>query len=391
MFAEKIDIPLPTAEGLIDNTIRFSNLLRDNGISVSPPAVIDTLKGLPLIDISILQEFKVLLQANLICRKKDIAKFNQLFHGYWLPQKRVEQDILSKESVNPAEEQNTTESRNLDNTNDTRSSQQPEPKSAQQGALCYSPKSLLKNVAGQELQFLDSRLLYEAICRLLKPLNNRLSRRFKYSVRGKKISLRRILRKNMQFGGELIFLDFKKKKAKKRRVLFFCDVSGSMDIYTRMILQFVHALKCFDRRTEIFFFSTELSRATFDFIESNVTSAISGIPQLTANWGGGTRIGHCLRTYNESYGRRMLSTKDIVIIFSDGWDRGEIEVLETQMALLKRKTYKIIWLNPLKGTVGYQPICRGMRTALPYVDFFLPMESPRDLALLARMLVKIIA
>ena len=111
MSAEKIDIPFPTAEGLVDNTVRFSNLLRDNGISVSLPAVLDTLKGLPLIDISILQEFKVLLQANLICRKQDIAKFNQLFHGYWLPQKQAEQDIPSEENVNPAEEQNTV--RNL--------------------------------------------------------------------------------------------------------------------------------------------------------------------------------------------------------------------------------------------------------------------------------------
>ena len=192
----------------------------------------------------------------------------------------------------------------------------------------------------------------------------------------------------MQFGGELIFLNFKKRKLKKRRVLFFCDVSGSMDIYTRMILQFAHALNRIDRRTEIFFFSTELSRATFQFDDRDFNSAISRIPKLTADWGGGTRIGHCLRIFNERYGKRMLSAKDIVIIFSDGWDRGEIDVLEEQMALLKRKAYKIIWLNPLMGTTDYQPTCQGMRAALPYVDSFLPMESLRDLAFMARMLEK---
>jgi uncharacterized protein with von Willebrand factor type A (vWA) domain len=387
---EKIDMPRPTAEGLIDNIVRFSNLLRDDGVSVSLPAVLDTLKGLPLIDISILQEFKILLQANLICRKQDIAKFNKLFHGYWLPQNRPVRGIPSEENVNPAEKQNSTVSHHLDNISDTRSPEQQEPRSAQQWALRYSPESLLKVVAGEELQFLESRALYEAICNLLKPLNNRLSRRFKYTIRGREISLRRILRKNMQFGGELIFLDFKKRKVKKRRVLFFCDVSGSMDIYTRMILQFVHALNRLDRRTEIFFFSTELARATFQFDVSDFKSAISRIPQLTSNWGGGTRIGHCLRIFNESYARRMLSTKDIVIIFSDGWDRGEIDVLEAQMALLKRKAYKIIWLNPLMGTAEYQPICQGMRTALPYVDSFLPMDNLRDLQLLGRMLEKMI-
>ena len=391
MSAEKIDIPLPTAQGLIDHTVRFSNLLRDNGISVSLPAVMDTLKGLPLIDISILQEFKILLRANLVCRKQDIAKFNQLFHGYWLPPKKPEQDIPSEENLNPADKQNTIESHHLENTSGTRSSEQPEPKSLQPWVLRYSPQSPPKMVAGEELQVAESRLLYEAICDLLKPLNNRLSRRFKYTIRGRQISLRRILRKNMQFGGELIFLDFKKRKVKKRRVVFFCDVSGSMDIYTRMILQFVHALNRIDRRTEIFFFSTELSRAAFQFDAGDFNSAISRIPELTANWGGGTRIGHCLRIFNECYGKRMLSAKDIVIIFSDGWDRGEVDVLEEQMALLKRKAYKILWLNPLMGTTDYQPICRGMRTALPYVDSFLPVENLRDLALMARMLEKMIA
>ncbi len=387
---ERIDIPLPTAEGLIDNIVRFSNLLRDNGITVSLPAVLDTLKGLPLIDISILHEFKILLQANLICREQDIAKFNKLFHGYWLPRNQPVREIASEENVAPPEGQNNTVSHSLENIGDTPSPERQEPTSAQHWALRYSPQSLLKTAAGEELVFIESRDLYEAICNLLKPLDNRFSRRFKYTVRGRELSLRRILRKNMQFGGELIFLDFKKRKVKKRRVLFFCDVSGSMDIYTRMILQFVHALNRIDRRTEIFFFSTELSRATLQFEISDFNAAIARIPELTANWGGGTRIGHCLQIFNESCGRRMLSTKDIIIIFSDGWDLGEIDVLETQMALLKRKSHKIIWLNPLMGTTDYQPICQGMRTALPYVDSFLPMGNLRDIAFLGRMLGKMI-
>ena len=192
----------------------------------------------------------------------------------------------------------------------------------------------------------------------------------------------------MQFGGELIFLDFRKKKIKKRRVIFFCDVSGSMDIYTRMILQFIHVFKRIDSRTEIFFFSTRLSRATLQFDENDFTSAISRIPAMISDWGGGTRIGHSLRIFNESYGGRLLSKKDIVIIFSDGWDRGDIDMLDTQMAILKRKAYKIIWLNPLLGTEDYQPICQGMRTALPYVDSFLPMDNLHDLQHLGRTLEK---
>jgi hypothetical protein len=194
----------------------------------------------------------------------------------------------------------------------------------------------------------------------------------------------------MQFGGELILLDFRKKKLKKRRVIFFCDVSGSMDIYTLMILQFIHALKRIDRQTEIFLFSTDLSRVTHHFEIGDFTSAATQIPGAISDWGGGTRIGYCLQLFNETFGTRQLSHKDIVMIFSDGWDRGEIDLLDKQMAFLKRKVHKIIWLNPLMGTRDYEPICRGMSAALPYVDLFLPMGSLNDLRSISQTLKKLI-
>ena len=391
MPPETNHIPLPTADGFLDNILRFSNLLRDNGVTVSLPSVLDTLKGLQLIDISNLQEFKVLLLANFIHHKPDIATFNKLFQAYWLPLNRQSPDISAGKSVINLEEQAGILFHHLETSNESQSPEKRKLTPAQHRALSYSPQSLLNLVMREEFQMADSEILYKAICDLLKPLYNRSSRRFKYTVRGREFSLRRILRKNMQFGGELIFLDFRRRKVKKRRVLFFCDVSGSMNSYTRMILQFVHALNRIDRRTEIFFFSTELSRATDHFDISDVNSAISRIPELTSNWGSGTRIGHCLRIFNDCYAGRMLSTSDIVIIFSDGWDRGEINLLATQMARLKRTSYTIIWLNPLKGTSDYQPICQGMRTALPYVDSFLPMDNPRDLAMLGRRLVKMMA
>jgi uncharacterized protein with von Willebrand factor type A (vWA) domain len=374
-------------DGLIVNIARFSNLLRDNGLSVSLPAVLDIIEGLPLIDISNLAAFHCLLQANLVCRKEDIAKFNRLFYAYWLPKDRTRLKIPADNNEKKEEEQDSaaTEADKMAELelpgNDT-------PKIFQKWSLRYSPDSLSKVGQTEELRFAKSRTLYESICKLLQPLNNRLSRRYQYTIRGKKISLRRILRKNMQFGGELILLDFKKKKIKNRRVIYFCDISGSMDIYTLMILQFVHALKRVDRRTEIFFFSTDLSRKTDQFDLRDFSAAISRLPKSISDWGGGTRIGHCLQLFNESYGRRMLSSKDIVMIFSDGWDRGEIDLLEAQMARLKRKAYKIIWLNPLIGTQDYQPICQGMKAALPFVDYFLPLADPQDLHFLGRTLEK---
>jgi hypothetical protein len=296
--------------------------------------------------------------------------------------------LAAERSQKPGSDENS-HTRPAADKNQFRPPREDEPPGNQQWAFRYSPDSSRKRVTLNTVQFAESRALYEAIRQLLQPLNWRRSRRLRYTLRGRQISLRRILRRNMQFGGELILLDFKKKRFKKRRIIFFCDVSGSMDFHTLMILQFVHALKRFDRRTEIFFFSTDLSRATSKFMLNNFTSAISDIPAMIADWGGGTRIGHCLRIFNENYGRCMLSRKDIVIIFSDGWDRGEINELDSQMATLQRKAYKIIWLNPLLGTKDYQPICQGMRTALPYVDYFLPIGTLQDLRLLSRMIAKI--
>ena len=161
-----------------------------------------------------------------------------------------------------------------------------------------------------------------------------------------------------------------------------------MDIYTVMILQFIHALKRIDRRTEIFLFSTNLARGTDHFDTGDFNAVITQIPEIIDDWGGGTRIGYCLKLFNETFGVRQLSHKDIVIIFSDGWDRGEIDVLDNQMAFLKRKAYKIIWLNPLMGARDYEPICQGMSAALPYVDYFLPMGNLEDLRSIGNTLKK---
>jgi uncharacterized protein with von Willebrand factor type A (vWA) domain len=383
----KADTCRKLGKGLIENIVRFSHLLRDNDIPVSLPAVLDALAGLQLIDISNLQKFQCSLRSNFISRKEDLATFDHLFFAFWLPKQRTTLQIPS-EGVGESEAEQDILSTVKETMSYLQAATDAEAAAGKPWALRYSPQALSQTDRLQEFSFDDDREVTETINRLLQPLANRISRRFQYTMRGKEISLRKILRKNMQFGGELILLDFRKKKIKKRRVIFFCDVSGSMDIYTLMILQFIHALKRIDRQTEIFFFSTDLSRATQQFERGDFTSAITQIPGAISDWGGGTRIGHCLKLFNETFGTRNLSAKDIVMIFSDGWDRGEIELLDNQMAFLKRKAYKIIWLNPLMGTRDYEPICRGMSAALPYVDYFLPMGNFKDLRSISQTLKK---
>jgi uncharacterized protein with von Willebrand factor type A (vWA) domain len=389
MMSETTAAALRSGRGLIENIIRFADLLRANGLAVSLPAALDAVQALPLIDISSRRTFQHLLQANLVCRKEDIPRFEQLFYAYWLPGNRSRLEIPGRDGTPGQEESDGLVSPALETRPAPR---QPEATQASRDAtMRYSPDSLPTSGEPLELRFEQSRILYESIAGLLRPMVNRLSRRYRYALHGREINLRRILRKNMQFGGELILLDFKKKKIKKRRVVFFCDVSGSMDIYTLMILQFIHALKRIERRTEIFLFSTELTRATGQFDAADFAAAVSELPRLAADWGGGTRIGHCLENFNKTCGPRLLAGRPVVLLFSDGWDRGQTELLASQMALLQRKAYKIIWLNPLAGARDYEPLCRGMRAALPYVDYFLPLGAPHDIHHLGRMLEKLIS
>ena len=377
----------PSEEGLVVNIIQFSHLLRENGISVTLSSVLDAIHGLEFIDISNLESFRGLLQLNFVYRKKNIDLFDQLFFLFWFSEQHTGLQIHCDGSGNEEPEADSPaetkkESVDYGNHDDHQN------EVSREWVACYSPDVLNRTCELDD--FAESRVLYESIKKWLQPLRNRLSRRSKFSVGGKEISLQRILRKNMQFGGELILLDFKKKKIKKRRIIFLCDVSASMDVYTLMLLQFVHALKRLDHRTEIFFFSTDLSRWTHQFDVGDYTTTLSRLPKFVSDWGGGTRIGHCLKDFNEIYGRWMLSNKAIVVIFSDGWDQGQTDILESQMAYLNNKAYKVIWLNPLMGTRDYKPICRGMSVALPYVDYFLPMGNPRDLHSLGKTLEKMV-
>ena len=383
---DAITVPAgPSDEGLVVNIIQFSHLLRENGISVTLASVLDAIRGLEFMDISNLELFRGLLRLNFVYRQEDIDRFDQLFFLFWFSEQQtglqIHCDGSGKEEPE-ADSPSETKKESVDygNRDDHLN------EVSRKWIACYSPDALDRTCELDD--FTESRALYESIKKWLQPLRNRLSRRSQYSVRGKEITLRRILRKNMQFGGELILLDFKKKKIKNRRIIFLCDVSGSMDVYTLMLLQFAHALKRLDRRTEIFFFSTDLSRWTHQFDVGDFTTTLSRLPEFVSDWGGGTRIGHCLKDFNEVYGRRMLSNKAIVVIFSDGWDQGQTDILESQMAYLNNKVYKVIWLNPLMGTRDYKPICRGMSAALPYVDYFLPMGNLRDLHSLGKTLEK---
>ena len=175
-------------------------------------------------------------------------------------------------------------------------------------------------------------------------------------------------------------------EVRRRPLVLICDVSGSMERYTRMLLHFVHGLSGREWRVETFLFATRLTRVTREMLRPRATTAVQAVARYVPDWGGGTRIGDALRTFNIQWRRRVMARGPIVLLISDGWDRGDPEILRREMARLSRSCYRLIWLNPLLGSPSYQPLARGMQAALPFVDDFLPVHNLASLEALAEHL-----
>ena len=203
----------------------------------------------------------------------------------------------------------------------------------------------------------------------------RRSFRLRSSSRGSRPDLRKTLRSAIGAGGEPIRRYWQEPGERLRRLVLLLDVSGSMEPYARAMLRFVQAAVAGRQRVEAFSLGTRLTRVTKELNSRDPDLALQQASQRVQDWSGGTRLGECLRRFNDEWGVRGLARGAIVVILSDGWDRGDPATLGEQMRRLQRVTYDLIWVNPLKVTPGYAPLARGMAAALPYVDHFVEGHS----------------
>ena len=214
----------------------------------------------------------------------------------------------------------------------------------------------------------------------------RRSRRLRSArLRGVRPDLQRTLRSSLRWGGEPLERRWREPAEKPRKLVLVCDVSGSMAPYARVLLQYLHAAVATHRRVEVFAFGTRLTRLTRELGVRDPDLALARASEAVDDWSGGTRIGHSLGVLNREYGRR-LGRGAVVVILSDGWDRGEPELLADEMGRLRRSAHRVVWLNPLKAAPDYEPLARGMAAALPHTDHFLAGNSLASLAELASIL-----
>jgi uncharacterized protein with von Willebrand factor type A (vWA) domain len=224
------------------------------------------------------------------------------------------------------------------------------------------------------------------IARMDWRLGTRKTRRKERAANGEFIDYRSTLRRSLRSTGVPIDLRFRRRKERMRPLVLICDISGSMDRYSRLLLQFVHALEHGLDAVEVFVFSTRLTRITRELRKRNVDDAIEHVVKSVDDWSGGTRIGEAIKEFNFKWARRVIRSGATVVMISDGWDRGDPKLLAREMARLQRSCRRLIWLNPLLGAPGYQPLTQGIRAALPYVDFFLPIHNLKSMESLASIL-----
>jgi len=201
--------------------------------------------------------------------------------------------------------------------------------------------------------------------------------------RGTAADFRRMIRTNMRYGGELLEIPPRQRKKKRRPLVLLCDISGSMERYSRMLLHFIHTLAGGVDRIEAFLFATRLTRITRELSHSRADEAVLKISRNVSDWSGGTRIGDALGAFNVAWARRTRTHSAVVLVISEGWDRGDPELLRNEISRLRRTCHRLIWLNPLMGKANYQPSKEGMTAALPFIDDFLPIHNLQSLSALA--------
>jgi len=350
----------------------FARRLRGRGLLVGPAEIGDALRGLAETDLADREAVRLTLRTILCSSASDLAVFDEEFDRFWRgpvplgapapPEGSPEDKASLPDAAEGMEPQEELAVRDW--------ADQGEASEDERTVPAYSPAEVRTRKDFSAFSADDLEAISELILRIARRIATRLSRRRRLARRGSLVDLRRTMRRSLEHGGDALSLVWQRRKIRKTKVVLLCDVSGSMDIYSRFLLQFIYALQGALGRVESFLFSTSLTRVTDALERRDIREALIEASRRVPDWSGGTKIGVSLRTFNEKYARRLVDARTIVVVCSDGWDTGDPEVLVAAMRMLRARAGRVIWLNPLLGSPGYEPVTQGMSAALPFVDVF---------------------
>lgn len=405
-------LDIERGERLLFRLTEFGRILWEVGINVGPGQMLDLAETLSYVDLTSKEEFYDTLKCCLLTKHEQEPVFNQMFEYYWFvrdkPDKKKDDKkgaarrqerqlrLPPSERKRLAEHMNSAEQKKEANTelrqNNKRRAQDDNQRDDDMGkpqgtaytAIEYLRKKDFENFTWEEVQ--DAKKL---MAEMRWHLGMRPTRRKAPAKKGSYPDMRRIVRRNLKYGAELIELTWRKTKIKPRPLVIICDISGSMSLYSRLLLHFVHTISNGLMNVEAFVFGTRLTRITRQLKRRDVDDAVRDVSKSVQDWSGGTRIGDALHFFNHFWARRVLGRGAVVLIISDGWDRGESDVLSVEMDRLQHSCHRLIWLNPLLGSPDYRPLTIGMKTALPFIDNFLPVHNLDSLISLGNLLSSI--
>ncbi|HEY1421481.1 MAG TPA: VWA domain-containing protein [Candidatus Dormibacteraeota bacterium] len=371
---------------LLPRLAAFARLLHDAGVEAGPRRLTDATRALGYIDLKQQADFRNALRTVFVSRKEDIPTFEAAFDIFWAPaDPRASAGVIPGRSralpMDPERAKAWSAALGLHGSQMNREKEPTEVPASSSG---YSKEELLRRKDFDQMTWQET----EQVRRLLEQspwrVAERRTRRLRPARNGR-IDLRRSARHAIRSSGELMRLFSRRPRVRRRPLVLICDVSGSMERYSRLLMIFAHAIA---RREDLeaFVFSTRLTRITRMLRHRDLDRSLDSVSKKVHDFSGGTRIGDALADFNRHWARRVLGHGAVVIIVSDGWDRGDPAQLGAELVHLRRSSYRLIWLNPLIGSDGYQPITRGMAAALPLVDDFLAAHNLQALEDLGRLL-----
>jgi uncharacterized protein with von Willebrand factor type A (vWA) domain len=362
------------ANAVVRHIVTFGRVLREVGVEVGPGRVADALKGLDSVELARQDDVYWTLRQTLVSRREDLASFDVAFDSWFL-------NAFGTQPPAPTAEPPRGE---------RRKGGEPGPGPEIDGGVAevggWSADELLRTkdfgaMTPDELARAKKLIKEIAVAR-----PRRRTRRLRPDAKGRVLDVRGLVRASLSTGGDPVQRAFRSRADAPRKLVLILDVSGSMDSYARALLLYIHAARGTGRRVEAFAFGTRLTRLTPELGSRDPETAFAAAAARVTDWSGGTRIGESLKAYNDEWGRRALSQGAVVVILSDGCERGDTALVGREMARLARQAFAVVWVNPLKGHPQYEPRTGGMRAALPHVDRFLTGHDVASLEALGTVL-----
>ncbi len=394
------------------NTLLFTRALRSAGISTHLGAAIDFARALALVDVGDREQVRASGLALFVRRRDEVPVYDEVFRRFWdrhelaIASADLRLEVLlgpdqgeaGHERPRLAEEGDPAAGPDLPSLGlvvdedlaaeaDDAASDDREDGSDAAGAFEWSDRERVRHRPFVRLTPAEMRDAERLVDQVRPVLERRRTRRSEVHRTGRSVDARRMLRRNLQAGGDLVEWSWRRPASRPRDIILMCDISGSMERHARLLIRFAMALRRTSGvRAETFVFGTHLTRVTRELAGRDPDAGLARVSATVSDWSGGTRIGASLAQFNRDWARRVLRSSGIVIVVSDGWDRGDPALVAREMARLQRSCHRLIWLDPLAGTEGYQPLAGGMAAAWPFIDDLVAISDVASLERLGGLL-----